>query len=188
MLTHRNETFRRQDYARQSLAGCEFEGCAFVGCDFSYADLGGCIFSDCLFDDCRLALTVVADAVLRRVTFKKSDLRGIDFGSVSEFGLEIACEHSRLDNCSFVRRKMRSTPFRGGELRECYFAECDLSGAVFDECVMEGTLFERCDLSGADLRTAVGYAVDPVGNRLAKARFSEYNLAGLVASLGVVVE
>ncbi len=185
---HTNETLLGQDYARQSLRGREFDGCTFSGCDFSYADLGGCIFSDCVFDGCRMTLTVVTDTVLRRVAFKKSDLRGIDFEAASEFGFEITCEESRLDNCAFVRRKMKDTPFRGGELRECYFAGCDLSGCVFDGCVMTGSTFEQCDLSGADLRTAIGYVIDPLNNRIAGARFSEYNLTGLVSSLGVVVE
>jgi len=183
-----NELFRGHDYARQSLRGREFDACTFSECDFSYADLGGCVFSDCVFESCRMTLTVVTDTVLRRVAFKKSDLRGIDFEAASEFGFGITCEDSRLDNCSFVRRKMKDTPFRGGELHECYFAECDLSGAVFDRCRMANTTFERCNLSDADLRTAIGYAVSPVDNRVAGAKFSEYNLAGLVGSFGVVVE
>ncbi len=185
---HTNETFHGQDYARQSLRGREFDGCTFSGCNFSYADLGGCIFSDCTFEGCRMTLTVVTDTVLRRVTVKKSDLRGGDFEAASEFGFEISCEESRLDKCAFVRRKMKDTPFRGGELRECYFAGCDLPGAVFDGCVMTGSTFEQCNLSGADLRTAIGYVIDPLNNRIAKARFSEYNLTGLVSSLGVIVE
>ncbi|MDR2882567.1 MAG: pentapeptide repeat-containing protein [Alistipes sp.] len=158
-----NEIFREQNYSRQSLRNREF-------------------------DACRMTLTVVTDAVLRRVVFKKSDLRGIDFETVAEFGFGIACEDSRLDNCSFVHRKMKETPFRGGELRECYFAGCDLSGAIFDGCLMSGTTFEQCNLSGIDLRTAIGYIIDPLGNRVVGARFSEYNLAGLVGSLGVVVK
>jgi hypothetical protein len=185
---HTGETFRGPDYVRQSLRGREFEGCIFVDCDFSYADLSGCVFSDCVFEGCRMTLTIVTDTVLRRVEFKKSDLRGMDFETAAEFGFAIVCEGSRLDNCSFVRRKMKDTPFRGGELRECYFAGCDLSGAVFDGCTMTGTTFERCDLSGADLRTAIGYEVDPLANRVVRARFSEQNLAGLVGRLGVVVE
>ncbi len=188
METHVNETFEKQDFKRQSLRGGEFDACTFAGCDFSYADLTGCVFSDCTFEDCRMTLTVVTDAVLRRVTFKKSDLRGIDFEAVSEFGFAIVCESSRLDNCSFVRRKMKDTPFRGGELHECYFAGCDLSGAIFDGCLMNGTTFEQCDLTRADLRTAVGYVIDPIDNRVTKARFSEHNLAGLVCSLDVIVE
>ena len=185
---HTNETFLGQDYTRQSLRGREFDDCTFSGCDFSYADLGGCIFSDCVFEGCRMTLTVVTDTMLRRVAFKKSDLRGIDFESAAEFGFEITCEESRLDNCAFVRRKMKDTQFLAGELRECYFAGCDLSGATFDGCVMTGSTFEQCDLSGADLRTAIGYVVDPLNNRIAKARFSEYNLTGLVSPLGVIVE
>lgn len=182
------ETFCGHNYTRQSLRGHEFDVCTFTGCDFSYADLTGCVFSDCVFDGCRMTLTVLTDTVLRRAAFKKSDLRGIDFEAVSEFGFGITCDASRLDNCSFVRRNMKDTLFKGGELRECYFAGCDLSGAVFDDCLMAGTTFEHCDLSGADLRTAIGYVIDPFGNRVAKARFSEHNLAGLVGSLGVVVE
>jgi uncharacterized protein YjbI with pentapeptide repeats len=183
-----NEVFRGEEYSRQSFDGGEFDTCTFVGCDFSYTDLGSCIFSECVFDDCRMLLTTIVDTVLRRVEFRDSDLRGIDFEPAAEFGFEIASKGSRFDNCSFVRRKMKNTLFRGGELRECYFAECDLSGTSFDECVMAGTTFERCDLSGADLRTAIGYVVNPLDNRVARARFSEQNLAGLVSELGVVVE
>jgi uncharacterized protein YjbI with pentapeptide repeats len=135
-----------------------------------------------------MVLTAVTDVVLRRVEFRGSDLRGIDFEQAAEFGFEIECVGSRLDNCSFVRRKMKGASFKGGELRECYFAECNLSGAVFDECVMVGTTFERCDLSGADFRTAIGYVLNPVENRIAKARFSEHSLAGLVGGFGIVVE
>jgi uncharacterized protein YjbI with pentapeptide repeats len=186
--THTNELFRGQDYTRQSLCGHEFDNCTFVECDFSYADLSGCVFSDCVLDGCRMMLTKVTDTVLRRVVFKNSNLCGMDFEAAAEFGFEIAADSSRLDNCSFVRRKMKGTTFRGGELRECYFAGCDLSEAEFDDCLMAGTTFEQCNLSGADLRTAIGYAVNPIDNRVVRARFSEHNLAGLVGSLGVVVE
>jgi uncharacterized protein YjbI with pentapeptide repeats len=58
-----------------------------------------------------------------------------------------------------------------------------LCGHEFDNCT-----FAECNLSGADLRTAIGYAVNPIDNRVVRARFSELNLAGLVGAFGVVVE
>jgi uncharacterized protein YjbI with pentapeptide repeats len=186
------ETLRAADVARElargPMRGREFEACVFERCDLSGADLGGALFSDCMFLECRMTLTVLTDAVLRGVEFRGCVLGGIDFGAAAEFGFEIVCRDSRLDNCSFVRRAMRGARFGGGELRECYFAECDLGGALFDGCGMEGTSFERCDLSGADLRTASGWAIDPVDNRVRGARFASHNLAGLVASFGVKVE
>jgi len=181
-------TFRSVDYTRQSLRGWEFEACIFTDCDFSYADLTGCLFDGCQFESCRLALVTMADTVWRDVFFKKCSLTGLDFEKCSTFGFSIRCEASVVNNCAFVRREMKGTLFRLGELRECFFAECDLGRSVFDNCVMAETTFERCDLRGADFRTAIGYVINPHENRVAGARFSEHNLTGLVLPFNVTIE
>jgi hypothetical protein len=41
---------------------------------------------------------------------------------------------------------------------------------------------------GADLRTAVNFSIDPATNRIAKAKFSTHNIAGLLHTYNIIIE
>ena len=117
-----------------------------------------------------------------------SEMASVDFGQCEALGFSVDFRHSKLDNCSFRKRKMSGTPFSKSVLNDCFFTESDLTGASFDDCSLPGTVFDRCTLKGADFRSASEFAIDPAQNNLRKAKFSTYNLAGLLSGYGIVIE
>ena len=70
--------------------------------------------------------------------------------------------------------------FKGTELRETDFSECDLTGAVFDDCDLGGATFEKTVLEKADFTNARNYSINPESNRIRKARFSMPEVVGLL--------
>ena len=182
------ETFEKENYASQVLAGTEFEHCTFSDCDFSYTDLSGVFFTDCVFKTCRFVVCELRSAHMQNVKFGNCRLSGLDFGKCAALGFSVEFSSSVLDNCVFRERKMAKTQFSRTELRNCFFSQSDLCGASFDECRLPETVFERCLLVGADFRTATDFNIDPGQNTIRKAKFSTYNLAGLLTAFGIVIE
>ena len=60
--------------------------------------------------------------------------------------------------------------------------------SVNDACELERANFSRANLSKADLRTVIGYSIDPTSSTLQGARFSKHNLEGLVTTFGLKLE
>ena len=71
---------------------------------------------------------------------------------------------------------------------EVDFTASDLSAALFDNCDLQGATFEGTNLEKADFRTAYNYTIDPVQNRLRKARFSQSGIAGLLRNFDIEIE
>ena len=182
-----DRTFTRLDGAVRDFVQAEFEHCTFAGCDFSYADLSHAFFSECLFRECRMVVPGLSAVHLRKAVFDGCLLSGLDFGQCVKAGFGVSFVRSRLDNCSFYELKMPGTRFDDCELTGCLFAESDLTGASFDGCKLPATDFDRCRLERADFRTATEFAIDPGRNMLRRAKFSPYNLAGLLAVYGIEI-
>ena len=72
--------------------------------------------------------------------------------------------------------------------RRFSFAEADLTEAVFKDCDLSGAIFDYTVLEKADLRTAQHYSIDPENNRLKKARFSIFGIAGLLDKYDIDIE
>jgi len=65
-------------------------------------------------------------------------------------------------------------------LKETDFSEVNLSSSIFSECDLTGAIFSHSTLKKVDFRTAINYSIDPEFNKLEKAKFSEFNLEGLL--------
>jgi fluoroquinolone resistance protein len=53
---------------------------------------------------------------------------------------------------------------------------------------MAGAIFENTILEKADFRTAYNYTIDPVQNRIKKAKFSVTGIAGLLSRYDIAIE
>ncbi len=60
--------------------------------------------------------------------------------------------------------------------------EADFRGAD-----LSGTLFHNCDLSKADFSTAVNYNIDPGTNKIKKAKFSLFEVLGLLSVFDITI-
>ena len=179
-----NKTFTKIDV----VTAADYEDCRFDSCNFSNAALKGYHFSDCVFLQCNLTMANILGTAFREVLFQHCKLLGVHFSDVNAFGLAMHFEHCVLNLCSFYKLKLKSTKFIGCSLRETDFTETDLTDAVFADCDLTKAVFDQTILSGADLRSAHHFSINPTTNKLKGAKFSSTGLSGLVNQLGIIIE
>ena len=83
---------------------------------------------------------------------------------------------------------LKGTVFKNSLLREVDFTEANLTQAIFDKCDLNRATFDNTILEKADFRTSFNYAINPVLNRIKKARFSSAGLAGLLQAFDIEIE
>ena len=73
----------------------------------------------------------------------------------------------------------------GNEIVGSMFAKCEMQLANFKGVELHETEFYQCDLRKADFRDAAGYKVDILGSRLKDAKFSQPEAVNLLADLKI---
>ena len=182
------KVFESVDYSEKKLVEREFEDCSFTNCNFSKSDLRGIQFMDCHFKGCNLSLAMLDDAGIKSVAFKDCKLMGIDFSKCNDFLFSVSFENCQLDYCSFYKKKMKKTIFRGCSLKHTDFTETDLSLSILDHCDLSEAIFIQGTLEKTDFRTAKNYAFDPEINKIKKARFSMPDVVGLLTKYNIDIE
>lgn len=183
-----DKTFERVEFTPHAIDDTEFENCVFRGCDLSNFVVAGSDFVDCRFEGCNLSMFVPNHCGMKQVAFADSKLVGVDFTKCTEFAFSVSFARCNLDFARFMKMPLKSTRFDTCSLREAQFGEANLTNASFAECNLDRAVFHRTTLTGADLRTASNYAIDPETNRVAKAKFSRLGLAGLLGKYGLVID
>ncbi len=180
LTTHERKTFTNIDYTEKTLRDREFYKCIFMGCNFTKSDLIGNSFEDCNFENCNFSMTIIKGAGFRNATFKDCKIIGIDFSECNRFLFSFSFDSCTVEYCTFFGTKLPKTKFDKCSLRETDFTEVNLSGSVFSECDLTGTVFANTILEKVDFRTATNYSINPEINKLKKAKFSGFNLEGLL--------
>lgn len=180
---HLDKTFGRHD----SLSKGEYENCTFNSCLFIDNNLSGYKFINCSFHDCNLSVANIHKTIFQDVQFKNCKMLGLQFNTCNEFGLSFSFDGCQLNHCSFYKTKIKKTVFKNCQLQESDFSETDLSYAVFDNCNLEQSTFDHSNLENTDFRTAYHYSIDPVNNRIKKAKFSLQGLPGLLEKYNIQI-
>ena len=185
---HFETTFEKTKDSEKKTKNEEYEDCTFMECDYSNASFNSCLFSHCTFTGCNLSMVQFSMSQLDHVEFVDCKLLGIDFSQCNDFLFSVAFENCVLDYCSFTGKKLSKTTFKNASLKEADFTGCNLSQSVFENTDLHFTTFKNTNLSGADLRSATNYQIDPETNTLRKAKFSWPALAGLLYKYDVILE
>ena len=90
--------------------------------------------------------------------------------------------------CNFSNLKLQGMSFAGSTIVDCDFFGADLMKGDFSNCELKGSLFENCDLRQADFRGATTYAIDPLKNKVKKARFSMPEVLSFLAPYELVID
>ncbi len=188
IVIHENKEFSGVDYSEKKLRDRSFIKCKFVGCNFTKSDIRGNDFETCEFICCNFSLTVVGGTGFRNAHFKESKLLGVNFSECNKFMFSFAFDDCYLDYSSFFGTKLKKTNFNRCSLKETDFSETDLSGAVFLDCDLTGTHFSKTILEKADFRMAKNFTIDPENNKLKHAKFSAFNLDGLLYKYQIIIE
>jgi uncharacterized protein YjbI with pentapeptide repeats len=165
-----------------------FEDCQFINCDFSYANLSHITFINCVMDTCNLSLIKLTGTGLQGVIFKDCKITGVNFGESSSFSLEVSFRKCVLDYTVWHKKKLKGTIFDDCSFEEADFSETDLTNAVFQKCNLNRAIFNRTILSGADMRSAYNFNIDPENNTINKAKFSSDALNGLLIKYNLVID
>jgi uncharacterized protein YjbI with pentapeptide repeats len=83
---------------------------------------------------------------------------------------------------------LKKTHFKNVSLKEVDFTEADLTEVVFEHCELLGAIFDDTNLEKADFRSAYHYTIDPLKNKIKKAKFSWPALAGLLDRFDISVD
>jgi len=185
---HHDQAFNKKDFTLESPAGGEYEACGFNHCFFSNTDLTGTVFIDCNFTGCDMSMAKLTGTTLQDCRFIDCKMLGLHFGDCNDFALSFLFENCLLDHSTFTGLKVPKTVFRSSRLIEVDFTDSDLTGSLFDECDLSGTVFSHTNIERADLRTSRNYSIDPERNRIRKARFSLYGIAGLLDKYDIGIE
>lgn len=159
----------RKTYANDDLLDDDLEGVTFEHCQFVGANMTGVQLVDVVFENCKLA--------------------GIDFRKCRAFpSIDMRFVDCVLDGCNFSDLVLKNQSFVGCDLRRCTFVRTDLSGADFSHSDLTESLFHACDLTRADFSRSRNYAIDPVGNKITKARFSLPEAVSLLRGFDIEIK
>jgi fluoroquinolone resistance protein len=185
---HAGLRFRGVNFAGTDLAGHTFEDCAFLSCHFPEVSLARVAFVSATFEACEFTLVKLENATLNTVHFRGSKLVGLNFTDCNKFGFLPDFADCLIDGSVFCANSLKKGRFERCTIRNCDFMEADLREAVFDGSSLEGSTFQKCNLEKADFRAASDYSIDPLNNRLAKARFSLPEAQSFLGFLGITIE
>ncbi len=182
-----NQVFDQNSEIGEQWREQEFEQCQFKKLDLSRKAFTGSSFVNCRFDDCDLSRVELGNTKLYDVTFLDCKLNHVDFSPCNAFAFHVDFQKCQLDYTVFLNRKLRKTNFVECSLREAQFLRCEMVGAVFNHCDLELARFEKNNLTQADFSSSYNLTVDPDENKVKKARFSLYNLPGLLTKYDLVI-
>lgn len=188
MMIITDTVFKAGDAKLTEIVKAEYDHCTFSGLDLSDSDFSGYKFVDCTFNDCNLSLVKTFKTGLCNVRFVNCKLLGWRFEQCNPFALEVVFERCLLQHATFYKLSLKKTLFRNCVLHETDFSDSDFSEADFSGSDLAGSVFDNTKLDKADFRSAFNYVINPVTNRIRKARFSSTGLKGLVEAFDIRVE
>ena len=100
--------------------------------------------------------------------------------------VQLALKECSLKYNTFTEMNFNRFDFSdGNEIVGSMFAKCEMQLANFKGVELHETEFYQCDLRKADFRDATGYKVDILGSRLKDAKFSLPEAVNLLADLKI---
>lgn len=182
------QTYNTINYTEESLLKGEYENCTFSNCDFSHSDISQIKFIDCLFSDCNLSNADLSETSLQNIKFKDCKMQGLYFEKCYAFGFSVRFENCLLNHSSFYRVDLSDSSFSDTNLKEVDFTDSNCNNITFENCDMHRAIFDHTILENADLKSAVGFSIDPEINRIKGAKFSLAGIAGLLNKYDINIE
>jgi uncharacterized protein YjbI with pentapeptide repeats len=170
------------DYREQDIERIQFQDCDLSGQSFFQASLENVVFTRC-----NLSLVDFRHARLQAVRFVECKLVGIPFLNADPFALEIHFQSCKLISCNFGGMRLRKAAFRDCDLQDCAFIGSDMAEADFSRSMFRGSEFNGTDLRKADFRGAAGYRINPLNNKVRKARFDLPEVLSLLEFLDIEI-
>ncbi len=93
-----------------------------------------------------------------------------------------------IKTSNFSALNLKNTSFQECIIRDTIFTDANLAGADFTGADLDGTTFHNSDLSYANFQGAINYSINPLTNKLVKAKFSKPEVLALLNHLGIIID
>ena len=125
---------------------------------------------------------------MQDVIFSECKLIGIDFSICDPLLLSMEFDNCSIQSSNFSQMDLQHTKFHNSIVKECRFIETNLTSASFMGCDLTGTIFNNTVLNEADFTEAFNYQINPMTNKLKKAKFTLPNAIALLEMLDIKIE
>lgn len=187
-----DQTFDALSQSESTISNASFENCKFLDCHFDDSTFQRCKFVDCTFKSCSMNLIKLTSTSFNEVEFFDCKLTGVNWSGIT---LPLICITSPLHfiSCdlsfsSFYELCLPELTLSNCKAKDVDFRLVDLTNANLSNSDLEKAQFLKTNLTAADLRDAVNYVINPMDNKLTKAKFSYPEAVNLLLSFGIEVE
>jgi uncharacterized protein YjbI with pentapeptide repeats len=192
-LLSTKKEFENQTFKKESLVGLDlrhkvFSYVAFESCDFSQSDLTSSRFLECKFLGCNLSLIKTDGCRFQGADFENSKLVGVNFAKSDRMFLSLKFKNCLIGTSNFSDLDLKGTLFHKCVIRDTFFTQANLMSADFTESDLSGSTFHNTNLSKATFVGAINYAINPLTNKLTKAKFSKPEVLSLLEYLEIIIE
>ena len=94
---------------------------------------------------------------------------------------------SFVQYCNFSDLDMRKISFQESKIYNSTFIHTNLTEANFSKTDLKETLFRNCNLTKSNFRGASNYSIDPLVNKVKKAKFSFPEVVGLLHGFDIKI-
>jgi fluoroquinolone resistance protein len=189
--SYAEQTFKDLEMAKAHLKGTTFQECTFEHCTFAEAVFQNCRFTGCVFKNSDLSLAQVPNTTFARTRFESTKLIGINWAQALwpdiSIGNPLEFKKCALSHATFLGIDLGAIKLQRCEVINVDFREANLSQADFAFSDLQDSLFQATNLSGADLRYARNYQIDPSHNNIHKAKFSMPEAMALLYSMDIEI-
>jgi len=185
------QTFKDLDLSQAVLKSNSFHECKFERCYFIEAHFQNCRFVNCIFKNCDLSLVQIPNCSFSGARFENSKVIGINW-TQAYWSDKTLWDPIEFRKCSLSHSTFLGAALNGIKMRHCEainvdFRETNLTQADFSSTDLKDSLFLSTNLSGADLRGARNYTIDPGQNTLKGSKFSLPEAMSLLYSMDIEI-
>ena len=179
---------KKGNYTEKNLKSKNFTKVVFEGCDFTKSDFTGSRFLDCTFLSCNLSLVKLDGVRIQDGKFINCKLTGVNFTKCDKMFFSVSFKGCLIDTSNFSELPMKGVGFIDSVVRDTHFSGTQLQMGDFSGSDLKGSTFHNANLTKANFAKAINYSIDPLTNKLTKARFSAPEVLSLLTSLEIIIE
>jgi len=187
-LESENITFKSEDFSKKSFVEHSFSNCLFESCNFTESSWVNAKFCSCVFKNCNISLFNLKGCKIQEVLFEECKIVGAAFFTCNtKFIFSMDAKQSFIQYSNFSDLDMRKASFENSKIYSCTFINTCLTEANFSHTDLKETLFRNCNLIKSNFLKASNYIIDPLVNKIKKAKFSFPEVIGLLRSFDIKI-
>ena len=183
-----DKIFKAENFSGRSLNEYSFIDCFFENCNFTESSWINAKFCSCTFKNCNISLVDLKGCRIQEVLFEECKIVGAEFLKCNtDFIFSMDAKKTFIQYCNFSELDMRKTSFQGSKIYDSTFINTCLAEANFSDTDLKGILFRCCDLNKSNFCGALNYVIDPLINKVKKAKFSFPEVIGLLKGFDIEI-